>query len=282
VSKFSVVILQRETHQHAACFEEVAKALSSSLRDLGHETVDVGQGGRLIVFGANNAIPIENGIPDDAIIFNTEQMTFFGGRIRTQMQSFDRWKKHIIWDYSQENARRLREAGADRVIHCPIGYHPRMRYIEPAVKEDIDILFYGSVNPRRRQVLEALHDAGHKVVVLFGAYGKERDDAIARSKIVLNVHAMEESIWEIFRVSHLLANSRCVVSESGSKDDELEAFARKATTCVPLGEMVDACDYLLREGRRGDESRAERAARGFLEFSKTSFVDNVKHALTQS
>lgn len=280
MSKFSVVILQRETNLHVQCFEEVARSLASCLRELGHETVEVGQGGRLIMFGANNGIPVDSKfpIPDDAIVFNTEQMTFFGGRVQTQMQNFDTWKKHVIWDYSQENARRLREAGAERVVHCPIGYHSRMTCIEPAPEEDIDVLFYGSVNPRRREVLEALQAADIDVKVFFGAYGKERDDIIARSKIVLNIHAMDESIWEIFRVSHLLANKKCVVSEDGGKDSELEFFAQRATRYVSLDRIVEACSDLLDDSKK----RRMQAEQGLSAFKQTSFVENVRKALELS
>lgn len=280
MSKFSVVILQRETNPHVQCFEEVARSLASCLRELGHETVEVGQGGRLIMFGANNGIPVDSKfpIPDDSIVFNTEQMTFFGGRVQTQMQNFDTWKKHVIWDYSQENARRLREAGAKHVVHCPIGYHSRMTSIEPAAEEDIDVLFYGSVNPRRREVLQALQDAGIDVKVFFGAYGKERDDIIARSKIVLNIHAMDEAIWEIFRVSHLLANKKCVVSEDGGKDEQLETFARKATVYRPIGGIVSACKWLLADA----PARRAYARDGLEVFKETSFRDSIRNALEQS
>jgi hypothetical protein len=279
--KFSVVIWGRGVHPHVACFEEVARALSSSLRELGHETVEPGDGGRYIIFGTNNGILVEDTkhpVPDDAIIFNTEQMTFFDGNVRVQMQSFDRWKKHVIWDYSQENIRRLRAEGATKLVHCPIGYHPRMEFLGAAEKQDIDVLFYGSVNPRRREVLEALDAAGMKVVVLFGAYGKERDDAISRAKIVLNMHAMDDAIWEIFRVSHLLANKKCVVSENGGKDPELEDFAKATTLYVSKDEIVGACRTLLEM----DAVRQLTANSGYETFKKTSFVDNVKKALEQS
>lgn len=289
--KFSIGILMRDVHPHVACFEDVAQALKHALRDLGHEVVDFGQGGRIIAFGCNNAFPVEsaNAVPDDMIVFNTEQMTFFGGNVGQQMWNLDRWRKHVIWDYSSFNMQKLREAGAERVVHCPIGYHKSMTFIKPAPIEDIDVLFYGSVNPRRREVLEALDKAGIKVEVIFGVYGKERDAYIARSKIVLNIHHMNESIFEIFRVSHLLANRKCVVSEDGGKDAELEVFAHKATTCVSRDKIVETCQFILRKGRcdpKGvwaEEGKDVRAARGFLEFAtKTSLVDNVRRALEQS
>jgi hypothetical protein len=285
--KFTIGILKRATYIHAQCFDDFAKALAAALRVLGHETVefDASTGrplGRLIAFGINNAIPIEgldSSLPDDTIVFNTEQMTAFGGDVNKQMLNLERWKQHTILDYSRVNAESLRAAGAERVVHCPLGYIPSMQVIEPnAAKEDIDVLFYGSVNPRRAVILEALDRAGLKVVRLFGVYGAERDAVIARSKVVLNLHHYDKPIFEIFRCSHLFANRRCVVSEDGGVDEELEAFARTATSYASREALIDRCKTLV----ENKDLRDAQAARGFHEFSEISLVESVRKALELS
>ena len=43
---------------------------------------------------------------------------------------------------------------------------------------------------------------------------------IARSKIVLNLHQYDAQVFEIVRVSYLLANRRAVVSERGANPTE--------------------------------------------------------------
>jgi hypothetical protein len=63
---------------------------------------------------------------------------------------------------------------------------------------------------------------GLRVESAFGCYGEERDALIARARIVLNVHYYESKVFEVVRVSYLLANRKCVLSESGS-DIDLEA-----------------------------------------------------------
>jgi hypothetical protein len=283
MGRFTIGIMGRGKSVHVACFEDFAKALANALRQLGHEVTDFGpEQGRLILFGVNNSFPVEGSVPDGSIIYNTEQMTSFGGDVRKQMQNFDEWSKRcVIWDYSSLNASKLRAAGASRVVHCPLGYVPSMTTIEPAPIQDIDVLFYGSVNPRRRAVLDALDAAGLSVVRLYGVYGSDRDAVIARSKVVLNLHYYENAVFEIFRVSHLLANKKCVVSEGGGEDTELEEFAERATACVPIDRIVSMCgDLLLSERAVGFRQCYEEA--GFMEFSKLDLVEHVRKALEQS
>ena len=82
--------------------------------------------------------------------------------------------------------------------------------------EDIDVLFVGSVNERRLIVLKQLAAQGINVDARFNLYGAERDAFVARARIILNVHFYDARLFEIVRVSYLLANRKCVVSETGS------------------------------------------------------------------
>jgi hypothetical protein len=89
---------------------------------------------------------------------------------------------------------------------------------------DIDVLFYGSLNDRRREVLQGIERAGLaagkrnlRVVHAYGAYGASRDALVSRAKIVLNLHFYEAKVFEVVRVSQLLANGRFVISEGGTK-----------------------------------------------------------------
>ena len=82
----------------------------------------------------------------------------------------------------------------------PIGYAPQLTRIAPAA-EDVDVLFVGSLNDRRRTVLDALEAKGAKVERVFGVYGPERDGWLARAKICLNLHFYEARVFEVVRVS---------------------------------------------------------------------------------
>lgn len=286
MAKFTIGIFGREhpSYPHSACFEDQAKALRDALRALGHELAPFGPDrGRLILFGTQSGFPVEsaisyNSVPDDAIIFNAEQMTAFDNDVKKQMLNFERWARHVIWDYSSLNAQMLRDAGAKHVVHCPLGYIESMKTIEP-VEEDIEVLFYGSMNVRRAQIIDKLVVSGLQVEHLFGVYGKERDAVIARAKVVLNLHHYDNAVFEIFRVSHLVANKKCVVSEGGGKDLELEKMARRITDLVSLDDLADACKELVENDdlRRG---LAEKAHETFA--TSYRLEDSVRNALEQS
>lgn len=275
--RFSVDIADLVVKPHNECFREIAQATSDALRLLGHEVVSArhAKPGRSILFGANDP-GSRFVVPEDAVLFNAEQIV--GERERDPSQIFvPGSESRVVWDYSETNAERLRARGY-RVVTCPVGYVPSMTTIEPD-EESIDVLFYGWVNDRRREVLTALADAGLKVVAVTGGfYGRERDRAIARARVVLNLHFYEGGIHEVFRCSHLWANRRCVVTEAGGADPQIELLAERCSAYVPRDQIVDECRRLVASvgARRGV------ADRGFEEFKKIDFVENVRAALEKS
>jgi hypothetical protein len=176
------------------------------------------------------------------------------------------FQRYPVWDYSQSNVERLAAWHVRRLTHVPIGYVPELTRIA-AVPEDIDVLFYGSNSPRRRAVLDTLRGQGFRVERLFGVYGADRDAMIARSKIVINMHLYEAKVFEIVRVSYLLANRRAVVSERSvnpAEDDDLASGIAFAA----YDELVDRCVELLGD----DRSRQELGQRGYQVFSARSQV----------
>ena len=90
----------------------------------------------------------------------------------------------------------------------PVGYVPELTRVAAAPAEDIDILFHGSMNERRNNVISQLRQAGLNAHTVFGMYGPARDALIARSKVVLNMHYYEANIFELVRVSYLLATAK--------------------------------------------------------------------------
>ena len=126
----------------------------------------------------------------------------------------------------------------------------------------IDVLFYGSLNPRRQAILEELQRRGLKVTTLTGCYGEARDRYIARSKVVLNLHFYESKVFEIVRVSYLLSNFKAVVAESGA-GTSIEPDLLQAVRAVPYDGLVEACVQLVQD----DAARRELAQRGHAVFS---------------
>jgi hypothetical protein len=277
--RFAVAIASPPNFQHSKAFHEVAEALHHGLVALGHDSVmtnrlDLDER-RTIVLGGN--LLIRHGLepPKNPIFYNLEQL---GDDLPSMtLPAFvDLYRRYPTWDYSQANIERVAALGLPRPTYVPIGYVPELTRIAPA-PEDIDVLFYGASYERRYAVLRDLHDRGLRVKWLSGVYGASRDAWIARSKIVLNLHYWEAKIFEIVRVSYLLANRRTVVSERGA-DPTLERELESGIAFADYDELVDRCVELL-----GDEpARRELAERGYETFSARSQTAILQRALSDS
>jgi hypothetical protein len=274
--RFAVAIASPPNFQHSRAFDEVAEGLHLTLLALGHDSVltnrlDLDER-RTIVLGGNLLVRNSLEPPKNPIFYNLEQL---GDDLpsMTLPGFFDLFRRYPTWDYSQANIERLAALGLPRPTYVPIGYVPELTRIAPA-PEDIDVLFYGAPYERRYAVLRDLHDRGLRVKWLSGVYGASRDDWIARSKIVLNIHYWDARIFEITRVSYLLANRRAVVSERGA-DATLERDVESGVAFADYDGLVDRCVQLL-----GDEhARRDLAERGYRVFSARSQADILHHAL---
>ena len=119
----------------------------------------------------------------------------------------------MIWDYSKANLDPWKMLGATSVKIVPIAYAPILTRILKPAEQDIDVLLYGISGGKRLEAFQILSQAGLKVMFFSGLYGDARDQLIARSKIILNVNLYNfAQIFEIVRVSYLLANKKAVVS----------------------------------------------------------------------
>ncbi len=209
-------MVQPDGYIHSAAFTELAELLYFALQDLGHEPflsvnktyVDA----RNIIIGSHllNVSEIKN-VDKSTIILNTEQLS---GVDEYHRSNILQWVSHFeTWDYSTKNLELLSSLGVNNAKLLKIGYQKELSRISKVENQDIDVLFYGSINERRLKILNQLQIAGFNVVSKFGLYGKERDDLIARSNLVLNHHYYDSKIFEIVRVFYLMTNRKAVVGE---------------------------------------------------------------------
>ncbi|WP_306524135.1 glycosyltransferase [Dokdonella sp.] len=198
----------------------------------------------------------EAALPAQCILYNLEQMDERNQHLRDRLVRLS--ERCEIWDYSRRNVEILHRAGISKGIQLvPIGTMPGLTRIPVAPDQDIDVLFYGSINDRRRHILEALQATGLRVHAAFGVYGRKRDALISRAKVVLNLHFYESSILEMVRLSYLWANRKAVVAECRPETD-LEAGLEGAARFVPYEQLVAACQDLVADAaaRAALESRA--------------------------
>jgi hypothetical protein len=269
MSRYAVRIVSPVGYIHSQAFTEVADAVREGLRDLGHEITPDGQP---IIFGP--ALLMSAPAPN-AILYNLEQVPdlvsdldkdqgWFGPRL------IDLFKRFEVWDYSQQNIDRLAARGIKAKL-VPIGYHPTLSRIIPALEQDIDVLFYGSVNMRRAKVLDGLVARGLNVKSVFGVYGAKRDDLIARSKVVLNLHFYNAQVFEIVRCAYLLANRVAVMSET-----PVAPGLEHGICWADYDELVDICTNLV----KNDRLRAMVAADGYADFRNMPVTVSLRHVLS--
>ena len=249
--KFAVLTVEPPQYIHSQAFSEVAETIHYGLLTLGHESVltqEVLPECRHIVLGTNLLPAVSIDLPEDTILYNFEQVSPDCPWITEPVIAL--FQRFTLWDYSLRNCEQLQQMGCRHVKHVPLGYVPQLSRFEslPETDQTIDVLFYGSLNEKRTTVLEALRHKGLSVVELFGKYGAERDYAIARAKIILNVHSYKAQIFEITRVSYLLANHKFILSES-SPDDVEAAFFKNGVAFVDYEQLVEACQNFLQNPR---------------------------------
>ena len=277
-AQFCVFQVSPAGYPHAQAFDEIALSLHHGLEALGHRAPLVRRvediQGQPIVVGANligrfvDTTHIADQLPRDTILYNLEQIDpnsdWMTDAYRTLLDRFR------VWDYSPANAQRLQEMGVSVEGICGIGYVPQLSCIDQDVEEDIDVLFYGGMNPRRKSVLEALKARGLNVVIAANCFGEARDQLVARSKVVINIHFYEAKVLEMVRISYLLANAQCVVSETGV-DRQEEAVFQDAIAFSSYEGLVERCVELVQNPAQRN-AYARRAKTLFSSMRQASYL----------
>lgn len=275
----NITIIRPDGYTHASAFNEIAESLKFSFEQMGFisdytENVLIDNGVNIIL-GAHLLTGEQiNAIPESSIIYNFEQITDSSTWMTPEYLGL--YHKFDIWDYSKSNIEALRLKGlAAKVTHVPLGYTDNLTRIPKLEHQDIDVLFYGSVNERRQNILNDLTAAGLNVQSLFDVYGTERDNFISRAKLVLNLHYYESNVFEQARVSYLLANSKAVVAEltpNTNLDDGLE----HAVAWAPYEKLVETCCELVRSAQIRERLEKD----GFRYISARSTIEYLSSAIS--
>lgn len=263
-------------------YKEVIETVAWGLEQLGHQvSYALNQPAREatnIVFGAQ-VMPIATlkRLPEGTIIYNFEQMReITSAQIRAEVRYYAQAPHFEIWDYTAANVPSWRTLGRPQVKIVPVGYAPILTRIPKAPRQDIDVLIYGMSGERRLQTFHALSQRGLATVFVSGLYGAARDELISRAKVVLNINLYPQTrIFEIVRVSYLLANRKAVVADldaNTSIDDDIKPAVKLAST---LPELLNQCDSLA----NNDRERAKLEELGFSCIGRRDIRDILKNAV---
>ena len=146
--KFNICIIQPQGYTHSLAFLELAELLVFSLRALEYKAIlqfnKIDNDAKNILIGFHLLdIKYVSQLPKNSILINVEQ--FLGGtpwneNILHWIQSFE------VWDYSTQNIEFFKAQGIENIKYLELGYQSELSRIEIKAVQDIDVLFYGSIN----------------------------------------------------------------------------------------------------------------------------------------
>lgn len=254
-------------------FKENAICLKESIRRQGYECqltdkFDYNTSDFYIIFGSHDLI---EKMPNNYIIYQLEQSSvgYYNEKdefIDNNHKTFN--KKYIeilqnayqIWDYSYENITFFNKINQelDKKINCkyvPLCYSDYLTQTSIKKNEDknIDILFFGSLNNRRKKILNKLKQKKLNIEIYSNLMGEEKISKILNSKIILNLHFYEKSLLETHRINHLLANNSFVISELSRDNIENNNYQNSVIFCK-YNDIITTClNWLNKEKEERDK-----------------------------
>lgn len=198
-------------------FRRMGAEVSLAKNRLRHDAVN-------FIFGAHLGFDASLRERYSCIFVNLEQLGEGGAAVSSEYLQL--LGSSGVVDYDRSNVAAY-TSHLDDVPVVPFLYAP---YLAPEASiplEDrpIDVLFIGSLNDRRRAMLDRIESTGAKVVMFDSPlYGPERDEFIVQAKCVFNAHFYASSRFEQARVSHCLSLGTPVVSERSPEARPHSAF----------------------------------------------------------
>jgi hypothetical protein len=173
-----------------------------------------------------------NNLLSKIILINTEYYTHLQVDILLNNINSNIINNYHIFDYNILNYKNIKNIYPNiKIYYYPLIYN---KYLEDYYNnnidrkinwkdKDIDILFYGSLNNRRLDILNKLKFKYN--VYYYNEYcnNKTLFNLIERSKIVLNILYYDHNIvYDYYRNSILLANNILLITESSNEYDNIE------------------------------------------------------------
>jgi len=269
---------------HGAIFQELIELIAECLHkcgiQVGGTTNKVLAEWLTLFIGSTMFLPQENlssvrNLPHGYIVFQMEALDIEQGFLssRPAYLEFLRGAKQV-WDYSHRNVECLVRLGLNNVRYIPIGHSPNLERIPNSAVTDIDVLFYGSITPRRRHILDELRQRGFETVNLFGKYGKDRDSVVARAKIQLYIHQFQTTHLAHVRLSYLLNNRCFAISETSDENP----YGDGVVFCN-YEQLVEQCAYYLKP--KMEVERRRIAQLGYEQLKLIPMAGSIMKALSE-
>ena len=248
--KYRIVVVKGDG-DHWRAFEDPANALCLALTESGHE-VSVGHtlfpSSKNILIGWNQLK--EDQKADGCIIWQLEQLDGWEDRGFNSMTLGILKSAAEIWDYDPANIEWLKDKGLEAKLF-PVGYRPEIRELSTEPR-DIEVLVYGIMTERRREILKAIANECRFVYISVDnpRFSSDLAPIVARARVILNTHAHSSRIQEQVRITPVLSQGVAVVSEPSSTNHYGDGI-------IEADDVVQATIDLVKDGWR------EQGLRGY-------------------
>lgn len=216
-------------------------------------------------------------IPEKYIVYQFEQSgTSIDGRENIWFS--EKYLKLLkgaisIWDYSLENIEYLeKNFNLKNMIYVPLKYSNSLGLCRKIKEQDktIDILFMGSLSKRRNYILNKLKKKYKVHIARNNLWNDDRNDLVAKSKIIVNIQYYENGILEMPRLSYLLSNNCFVVSESGRNINLGNKMKEYMIPCKYY-DIVNNIDKYL----KNDNLRIKLKNKFFKNWKKSNYLSSI-------
>jgi hypothetical protein len=230
-----------------------------------------------IVFG--HSIPCQlgliNSFPKNTIFINLERYSH-DPELLINSPIHHVINKYQVYDYSQRNMATLNALNPRfPVLYAKIAYAPCLEKLPITCNQDIDVLHYGRLTKIRWEAMYKISDmqrnfSGLKTVTATNVWGELRDEFIARSKVIFNVGYGDYNIFEIVRVSYLLANKKAVLCVTNGGNMEIDDDLRDGVLkFCSISEAQKSCMTLVHD----DDAREKYVEHCYEVFRRRDIRD---------
>lgn len=227
-TRIHLSIMQPAGYIHSQGFLDQARYARYQFRRLGAE-VTIGKN-RLredsinIIFGAHLGFDAELRQRYTCVFFNLEQLGEGGARVSQDYMNLLR--SSAVIDYDERNLAAYGcQPGDIPVVSFQYAPYLAAAPALPLQDRPIDLLFFGSINERRKAIFSRIEACGWSVSMFdHPLYGEERDQFIRQAKAVFNCHFYESSRFEQARAFHTLSLGTPVISERTERTTPPPAF----------------------------------------------------------
>lgn len=267
-------------------FTEAALCLRDSIRLAGFDSeVLINQADPRAISVVLGAVPprsqvVERLDPRKTIVFNFEQ---FASSSALVDEAYLQWLHgRMVADYHSHNVAWLKRHNGEtqQAFALPVVPSRSVAYAAPATPgHPVDVLFFGTLNPRREHLIGRLRGAGMTVQTVAGAYAHELTPALASARLVLHAHFYETGLFPVARMLQPVVQGVPVVCET-SVFSAGSDWSQSGLVFAPYEQLVAACAALLRSpAERQERARAAQLFAAQLDFA-TPFSQMLRLVLT--